>query len=260
MRQVIERRPRTTSRSGARARPSRASTVRGAFPSSLDAIDRRMAVAPQVHRILREAIVSAHLGPGQTLSEMDLALELGVSRTPVREAFIRLAMEGLVGVFPQLGTIVAPIDVDAVVEAQFVREVLEVAAARLACSSSDPSQAAPLVDNLEAQAKACDDGNVDRFHELDDELHRTIFEQAGHPAAWRVVHSAKPQLDRVRHLTLPDASTRLHDLAEHRAIVEAITAGDAEAAEEAVRRHARAILGQLPLLREQFPQYFAEPR
>lgn len=219
-----------------------------------------MAVAPQVHRILREAIVSAHLGPGQTLSEMDLALELGVSRTPVREAFIRLAMEGLVGVFPQLGTIVGPIDVDAVVEAQFVREVLEVAAARIVCSSSDPSQVAPLLDVLEAQATACDEGDVDRFHQLDDDLHRMIFERAGHPTAWRVVHSAKPQLDRVRHLALPDASTRLHDLAEHREIVDAITAGDAEAADAAVRRHARAILGQLPLLREQFPQYFAGPR
>ena len=234
--------------------------MRGAFPTSLEAIDRQSPVAPQVHRILREAIVSVHLVPGQTLSEMDLALELSVSRTPVREAFIRLAMEGLVGVFPQLGTIVAPIDVDAVLEAQFVREVLEVAAARLACASSGPSELAQLSDVLEAQARASDDSDNDRFHELDDDLHRMVFERAGHPAAWRVVHSAKPQLDRVRHLTLPDASTRLRDLTEHREIVEAISAGDAEAADAAVRQHARAILNQLPLLREQFPQYFTDPR
>jgi len=242
-----------SSKSAAVPRPSRASTVRGAFAASMEAIDRRSPVAPQVHQILREAIVSVHLVPGQTLSEMDLALELGVSRTPVREAFIRLAMEGLVGVFPQLGTIVAPIDVDAVLEAQFVREVLEVAAARLACASSGPSAVTPLSDVLEAQTRASDASDNDRFHELDDDLHRMVFERAGHPASWRVVHSAKPQLDRVRHLTLPDASTRLRDLTEHREIVDAISSGDAEAADVAVRLHARAILSQLPPLREQFP-------
>ena len=227
--------------------------------TSRNGIDRQSAVAPQIHRILREAIVSVHLVPGQALSEQDVALQLGVSRTPVRESFIRLATEGLVGIFPQLGTIVARIDVDAVIEAQFVREVLEVASVRIACSTSDPARMALLFANLGGQAEACDVGDVDRFHELDDDLHRTIFEIADHPAAWRVVHSAKPHLDRARHLTIPDAAVRMRDLAQHREIVDALTAGDEDAADAAVRRHARAMLGELPQLRERFPQYFSGP-
>jgi DNA-binding GntR family transcriptional regulator len=202
--------------------------------------------------------VSTRLAPGQALSENDVSTQLGVSRTPVREAFIRLAMDGLVAVYPQLGTIVARIDVEAVVEAQFVREVLEVASARLACSIVDPAFLVALYANLDAQAEACTSDDVDTFHELDDALHRSIFDAAGHPAAWRVVHAAKPHLDRVRLLTLPDARTRLGDLAEHREIVDALAAGSEEAVDVAVRRHARAILGELPKIRERFPEYFTD--
>lgn len=221
-------------------------------------VDRRSPVAPQVHRILRDSIVSARLAPGQALSENDVSSQLGVSRTPVREAFIRLAMDGLVRVYPQLGTIVSRIDVEAVIEAQFVREVLEVASARLACSSADPAFLVRLYVNLDAQAEACANDDVDRFHELDEALHRSIFDAAGHPAAWRVVHAAKPHLDRVRLLTLPDATTRLGDLAEHREIVDALAAGGEDAVADAVRRHARAILGELPRIQERFPQYFTD--
>lgn len=227
----------------------------GPLPGSMD---RRSPVAPQVYGILRESIVSARLAPGQALSENDVSTRLGVSRTPVREAFIRLAMDGLVRVYPQLGTIVSRIDVEAVVEAQFVREVLEVASARLACSIADPAFLVALYANLDAQAEACSRNDVDAFHELDEALHRSIFDAAGHPAAWRIVHAAKPHLDRVRLLTLPDATTRLGDLAEHRDIVDALAAGSTEAADEAVRRHARAILSALPKLQERHPEYFTE--
>lgn len=243
----------------ASAEPWREVGVRAPWAPLPDArIDRRSPVAPQVHRTLRESIVSVHLLPGQALSEKDVADQFGVSRTPVREAFIRLATEGLVSIFPQLGTLVARIDVDAVIEAQFVREVLEVAAARDACSVSDGTTMAPLLVNLERQAAARDTGDLDRFHELDDALHRTIFEISGHPSAWRVVHSAKPHLDRVRHLTLPNPAQRQIDIAQHREIVEAIAAGNPHAASKAVRKHARSILAALPELRERLPEYFTE--
>lgn len=227
-------------------------------PFSNVPIDRRSPVVPQVHRILREGIVSIQLRPGQVLSEKDVADQLGVSRTPVREAFIRLATEGLVDIFPQLGTVVARIDVDAVIEAQFVREVLEVAAARDACAASDESLMAPLFVNLRGQAEACDTGDLDRFHELDEALHRTIFGIGGHSLAWRVIHTAKPHLDRVRRLSLPNPAERQLDITQHGEIVEAIVAANAQATEEAVRKHARSILGALPHLRARLPQYFTE--
>ncbi len=83
----------------------------------LGAIDRQSRVAPQAYEILREAIISMRLRPGVALSENEIAKQIGTSRTPVREAFIRLADEGHVVVVPQLGTFVAPIDLAEVVEA-----------------------------------------------------------------------------------------------------------------------------------------------
>lgn len=219
-------------------------------------IDRRRPVGPQVYEILREAIVSVDLRPGLALSEVEVAAQIGVSRTPVREAFIRLATEGLVGIIPQLGTLVTLIDVNEVVEAQFVREVLEVAAARHACARITAREADALATNLRLQSEASDSSDLHRFHDLDDALHRLIFEIGGHRSAWDVVHGAKPQLDRVRHLSLPDLAVRRQDIAEHLEIAEAITSGRPADVEAAVQRHARNILGVVPRLREQRPTFF----
>src|SRR4051794_26712808 len=88
-------------------------------------IDRRLPVGQQVHRILRSAIVAVRLTPGQALSEKEVSLAVGVSRSPVREAFIRLAEESLIDIYPQYGTFVAKISPEAVAEAQFIRQAIE---------------------------------------------------------------------------------------------------------------------------------------
>src|SRR3954468_21043604 len=96
---------------------------------------RRLGSEPartRAYAALREAIVAMELPPGARLSENELAARLGVSRTPVREALIRLRDEQLVEIAPQRGTFVTPISVRGVLDAQFVREALECAAVRLA--------------------------------------------------------------------------------------------------------------------------------
>src|ERR671936_1621606 len=88
----------------------------------------------QVYAALRDAIVRAELEPGRRLSENELASWLGVSRTPIREALVRLRDERLVEIVPQLGTFVSRISPQAVADAQFVREALECAAVRAAAA------------------------------------------------------------------------------------------------------------------------------
>jgi len=90
----------------------------------------RAAISPQIYERLRRAITTLELAPSESVSEKDLAQKLGVSRTPVREALIRLADEGLIDVLPQRGTFVAPIRLQDVEDAQFIREALEVAVVR----------------------------------------------------------------------------------------------------------------------------------
>ena len=110
----------------------------------------------QAYAALREAIVRAELEPGRQLSENELAARLGVSRTPIREALVRLRDERLVEIVPQLGTFVTRISTPAVADAQFIREALECACVRRAAELATEDDVAALEDNLRAQERARD--------------------------------------------------------------------------------------------------------
>jgi DNA-binding GntR family transcriptional regulator len=215
-------------------------------------------VGDGAYAALRAAIVTAELAPGRQLSENELAGLIGVSRTPVREALLRLRDERLVEVVPQLGTFVTFIDHDAVADAHFVRESLEVNALRHAPSNPDPSALLALQDNLDAQERAASAGDDDAFARLDDELHHLLCDLSGRAIAWRLCERARGQLDRVRRLGLPDAAYRRQMLAEHRSVVAAVAAGDADLAERELRHHLRMVLSSLPDIRRAHPEYFQE--
>jgi DNA-binding GntR family transcriptional regulator len=215
-------------------------------------------VGDGAYAALRTAIVTAQLAPGRRLSENELAGLIGVSRTPVREALLRLRDERLVDVVPQLGTFVTFIDEDAVADAHFVRESLEVNAVRHAPGPLDDATLQPIEDNLETQQRAAEIGDDDAFARLDDELHHLLCDLSGRSVAWRMSERTRGQLDRVRRLSLPDAGYRRQMLAEHRAVVAAVAAGDADGAERELRHHLRMVLSSLPDIRRAHPEYFQE--
>jgi DNA-binding GntR family transcriptional regulator len=215
-------------------------------------------VGDGAYAVLRTAIVTAQLAPGRQLSENELAGLIGVSRTPVREALLRLRDERLVEVVPQLGTFVTFVDHDAVADAHFVRESLEVNALRHAPSTPEPAALRALEDNLEAQDRAAAAGDDDAFARLDDELHHLLCDLSGRAVAWRLSERARGQLDRVRRLSLPDAAYRRQMLAEHHSVVAAIAGGDADLAERELRHHLRMVLSSLPDIRRAHPEYFQE--
>lgn len=217
-------------------------------------VDRRRPIVPQIYEALRDAIVRVALLPGQAISETELATTFGVSRTPIREALIRLADEGLIDIYPQAGTFISRIDLAAVREAQFVRQTLETAVALKAVAASAGGTAFERV--LERQARAIGDGDFGRFFAADEDFHRQVFELAGHGATWRLVQAAKSHLDRVRQLERPAEVTLLEMLRQHRAIAAAITAGDADAVIEVVREHASVILAVAPDVATRHPDLF----
>lgn len=214
------------------------------------------AARDQVYAALRRAIVTAELAPGRKLSENELAERLGVSRTPVREALVRLRDERLVAIVPQLGTFVTLISDDGVADAAFVREALECAAARLAAERATVEGLDDLQANLLAQERATEDDDADLFDTLDDELHHRIAELAGHEVAWALARRANGHLDRVRGLSLPEPGYLGEMVEEHRLVVAAIAAGDPDEAETRMRHHLRMVLGSLPALRSQHPEFF----
>jgi len=211
----------------------------------------------RVYAALVLAIRELRISPGQQLGEQDLALELGVSRTPVREAIGRLVEAGLVVVVPQVGTRVAEISMREVREAQFVRESLEVAAFETACRLVE----ADLTDLRVAMAQqrlARSSGSLSEFFIADEALHAGIFRISGFPGAWRAVVRMKTQLDRLRRLSTPDIRTADELIEEHAAIVESLALRDAQAGVAHIRRHARRVLGLERTLRQQYPDYFVE--
>jgi len=227
-------------------------------PVRIETLDRTagQTTSDQVYLALREAIVSAELTPGLKLSENELAGELGVSRTPVREALARLRDERLVAIVPQLGTFVTLISPRAVADAAFVREALECAAVARPVSRIGDEQADELRRNLGAQERARASGDERAFDRWDEEFHRRLCDYSGHLIAWVLSRRANGHLDRVRRLSLPDPSYLSETLAEHHAIVAALAAGDSSAAETALRHHMRMTPANLPRLREQYPDYF----
>jgi DNA-binding GntR family transcriptional regulator len=212
----------------------------------------------RVYDALREAIVSAELEPGRRLSENELADRLGVSRTPVREALVRLRDDRLVAIVPQLGTFVTLIGRDAVADAHFVREALECNAIRLATERVQPSDLAELQANLGEEERAAAAGDAEAFDRLDEALHRYLCELSGREVAWRISQRARGQLDRVRRLSLPEPGYRRQMIDEHREVLAAVAVGDAAGAERALRHHLRMVLSYLPDLQRAHPEYFEE--
>ncbi|CAN5349123.1 GntR family transcriptional regulator [soil metagenome] len=195
----------------------------------------------QIHRLLRGDILAAVLRPCEAMSEARMAVRFGVSRTPVREAFKRLVEEGFLMVVPQVGTFVAPIDLAAVHDSQFVRETLECRTVALAARHADDAGKAALEQNMRQQERDLAAGDRASFFRHDDAFHAELAKLAGHPSVWSLIESVKAQLDRVRCLSLESAAWPGMILAQHREITHCVVTGDEARAEAAMRAHLRTV-------------------
>jgi len=201
-------------------------------------------VSTVIHDALRDEILAMRRKPGESLSEKDIAAQFGVSRTPVREAILKLVEERLVEIFPQSGTFIARIPVEELGEAMLVRAALEKTTVALAAHhhcETDLATMSYILDRQEAAAKAED---REAFHDGDEAFHQAIALAAGYPNIWRLVTSVKYQVDRYRRLTLPAPGRMAKVIAEHRAIYQAIVARDASTATEAMETHLAALMGR----------------
>lgn len=195
----------------------------------------------EVYSALRERIRDLVLYPGALIQKDEVALEFGVSRAPVNEALTRLAEEGLVEIAPQRGSFVMPIRVADVRESLFTRLALETEAVRRAAEMADEVLIDALEANLADQRMSLELGDLTRFYHLDEALHVLIFSVLGFERTRRFLDTARPLLDRVRPIVLPDATRAAKTLAEHGRIVEAIRLGDGEFAAAAMRSHLRSV-------------------
>ena len=213
-------------------------------------------VARRVFHELKNAIITMALTPGQALSENEIAAQMGVSRQPVREAFIRLSEAGLVRIRPQRGTFVVKISTKQVTDARFVREAVEVAVARKACEVMTAETIAELRENLAQQQVVAVEGASARLLALDEAFHRGLALGIDCHQAWRVVEEMKAQMDRVGYPSMSQVTPFLRLVEQHAAILDAVESRDKARAEAAVRVHLSEILTSLPLLEQAHPDLF----
>lgn len=208
--------------------------------------------AAQLHARLRQRIIRGELPPGTRLSEQEIADQYTLSRQPVREAFIRLAGEGLLEVRPQRGTFVTRIDMDWVLCTRFIRESVESDIVRLAAARAQPQDHRALFAQIARQEAETDPAAL---AQLDEEFHATLAAVAGKAMVWNHLQQVKMHLDRARHL-LTAMTPRDTMLAQHHAVAEAIAAQDADRAERAIRQHLRRVLLDLQGVLQLSPDYF----
>ena len=210
----------------------------------------------QVYEDLRGQIVRGELRPGQSLSESKVAESYGLSRTPVREVFWRLGDDGFLRVVPQVGTFVAPINISAVYDSQFLREALECRAIADAAQRATESAVGTLRTILDDQGSALRAADFPQFFALDEALHRTLMMIAGRPFVWQVITGAKAQLDRVRFLSLEDGAWPDMIMQQHRGIVEGVAAHDAAAAVSTMTAHLRTAFAAIGRIAAAHPDFF----
>ena len=202
-------------------------------------LDDQQSLTSQVFSLLKDLIITIKLYPGQLISEKEVAETLNASKTPVREAMIRLQAIGLVNIVPKSGTYVTTIQISRYIEACFIRLQLEVGAVRRAASQQNSWESILKMENiLKQQETALENKESLEFFRLDQALHESFFIAAGIPGVWGAVKDSQADVNRIRHLK------RLHNirregavLKEHKAIVAAIRAGSPDDAETAMINH-----------------------
>ncbi|WP_030661240.1 GntR family transcriptional regulator [Streptomyces cellulosae] len=204
---------------------------------------------------LRQMVLTLELAPGAALSENELAASMGVSRTPVRESLILLAQEGLVQVFPKIGSFVSRVDPAQVADAQFLREAVELASLDDLPGDLDAALVEELRDNLKRQRHA--DLDLEEFFTLDEAFHHGLMRLSGHGNVWTTVAAAKGHLDRARRLGLHENESPAVFAAQHHEILDAVVGGDVPLARTAMRTHLRAVFQDIERIRAHSPELFA---
>lgn len=217
-----------------------------------DDLSGQGSLVEQVYALLRKLIIDLSLPPEFALVEQDVASELKVSKTPVREAIIRLAREGLVNVIPKSGSYITPVSLDRYLEACFVRTQLEVGCVRrLATQGVSLADQVRLKAHITEQQEAMRNDDDVGFFESDESFHQSLFDLAGLPGVWETLNLIKAELDRVRHLKRQfGIRQRRLVIEEHDALIAAIIDRDPAAAEQALLENIGAVDDEITSISE----------
>ena len=201
-------------------------------------LEENRALAGQIYDLLRKKVVELVLLPNQALSEKEVASCLDTSKTPVREAFIRLAEDRVVAIVPHSGTYVAAIDPELAREGFHILSALESSCAARAAEQASLAEIGKLRHQLENLRLPAEIGDAETFQEQLPLLHDAIFSVAGIPDARKLIDATRFEIDRIQHLHRANGWQPMNQsFAQLTAVVNAIAAHDGEKARDAMHEH-----------------------
>ncbi|MDX6152250.1 GntR family transcriptional regulator [Marinococcus sp. PL1-022] len=208
------------------------------------------------YKTIKDKIIKLELKPGERVSENKIAETLEVSRTPVRESFVRLSQEGLIDVYPQRGSFISLIKEEDVEEGRFMREHMEIAVVKLACQNINSTFLQHLSENLLLQDNSISEKNHQRLFQLDEEFHHTIFIGCNKERTWQSVQNMMVHLNRTRMLSLASELNWEKIVTQHKEIVEAIKNQNETEAERIMREHMALVNIDMASLKTNYSNYF----
>ena len=215
-------------------------------------------VQSAVYNALRNNIMTLQLKPGTVMSTQEIAQKLDVSRTPVREAFIRLQRDGLLDIYPQKETLVSKIDIQKVDQERFVRESLECANLDLLIEKCTRKDIGELELNLEKQHSTVSSCDYNSLLDLDNEFHHYMFMVTGQQLAWDTIMSTSNHYARIRLITVWDKDIMMETILQHQKILSAIQEKNSDYAKIAMKAHLHKLEGQLQKIMQDYPDYFVK--
>lgn len=206
-------------------------------------------------RTIKENIISLELPPGSQISESELAAEMGLSRTPVREALIELSRVKIIDIQPQKKSTIPLIDYEMVDESRFMRSLLECAVVELDCEMAAPGDLERLRENIRLQNLYLDDFYSAQLLTLDNEFHGMLFGIAKKSQVYALMQNISIHFDRVRSMALSSVKN-LKIVQDHMDLVDAIERRDPAAARELMVKHLNRYKIDAAALRAEYPQFF----
>lgn len=190
-----------------------------------------------VFESMREAIIGGVLKPGERLMEVQLAEEMGVSRTPVREAIRKLELEGFVVMIPRKGAYVAGISMKDVVDVFEIRTALEALAAGLAAERITEDELEQMERNLVRKAECIEGNDLENLVETDTEFHELIYKASRNDRLMTIINNLREQIQRFRTVSLSSPGRMKESLEEHKKLAEAISDRNISQAQALAQEH-----------------------
>ena len=212
----------------------------------------------QAYEIIKNKILIDEYHPGTKISEKYLEVDLGIGRTPVREAILRLRRENLIDVIPQSGTYISKINMPDAKAAHFIRENLEVKVVAEAINLADENALEAFKNILTAQKVASNNKNIQSFFDADEQFHAEFYKLTDKTIVWEWLQQVNIHLNRFRWLRLKLAVLDWDILTnQHEALLQALIEHDTDEAVYLTSKHLHLMIDETKALLTAFPDYFS---